>query len=190
MTEANAPLGINEAWFSPEQQNPVDPLLRNWLLDTGSLTERLQSHCRQFDVNLLFQDYGSIGENERTLLYGEMTEEPEATQIREVILKGNNRPWVFARSLMPASFLTEGLSELATLGNQPLGKIIFNDPRFKRQAFQLVECKVSGNLQRALQIRADHSLWGRRSLFHFQHFRIMVAEVFLPESPAYSNLEI
>ncbi|BDX04549.1 chorismate--pyruvate lyase family protein [Planctobacterium marinum] len=187
MTESLLNIGpIKEPWLSPECLCPQDPLLRNWLLNTGSLTERLQSQCLRFDVEVLSQSVSGISQDETNYLYGQFDVPAQSTQVREVFLKGNDQHWVFARSLLPCEFLHQEMAELTQLGNQPLGKIIFNDDRFERLGFQLVECPVAGATQTSLAIRAGFSLWGRRSLFRFKQHHIMVAEIFLPDCPAYS----
>lgn len=200
MTE-NAPsqFGIHESWITlngdpmceePSSDDvPFDPLLRNWLLNTGSLTERLQASCHKFAVQLLGQREGAISKDESQFLYGQFGHVAEQTQVREVFLLGNNAHWVFARSLLPCSFLLNEMDELIRLGTQPLGKIIFNDPRFVRQGFELVKCPVEGKTLKNLNIVSSHACWGRRSLFQFKSYRIMVAEIFLPDSPAYGNYQ-
>lgn len=200
MTE-NAPsqFGIHESWITIDgdplfeepssDDTPFDPLLRNWLLNTGSLTERLQANCHKFAVQLLGQQEGDISKEESQFLYGQFGDAHEKTQVREVFLTGNSANWVFARSLLPCSFLDNEMDELTHLGTKPLGKIIFNDPRFVRQGFQLVECPVKCKTLRNLNIVSKHACWGRRSLFQFKSYRIMVAEIFLPDSPAYRNYQ-
>lgn len=186
---AESPLNIGpikESWQTPEQLCPQDPLLRNWLLNTGSLTERLQSQCLRFEVEVLSQSVSDISQDESHYLFGQFAEQAQSTQVREVFLKGNGQQWVFARSLLPCAFLQKEMAELTQLGTQPLGKIIFNDDRFKRLGFQIVECPTGGPMQSSLAIAADISLWGRRSLFRFKQHHIMVAEIFLPDCPAYS----
>lgn len=178
---------ISESWVPASQSPPRDPLLRNWLLNTGSLTERLQSHCRRFEVQVLNQQINSLSEDETQFLFGQFQRTSEKTQVREVFLKGNGQNWVFARSLLPVSFLEEDMAELTQLGTRPLGKIIFNDTRFERQNFQLVECPSQGDTQNKLGLQCQFSLWGRRSLFRFKQHHIMVAELFLPGAPAYTT---
>lgn len=190
MTESDfTQFGIHEPWIQRLADLPHAPLLRDWLLNTGSLTERLQANCRNFEVSLLGQQVAEISDDEKTFLYGQFGKSVEDTQVREVFLKGNGALWVFARSLLPISFLANEMDELTRLGTQPLGKIIFNDARFVRQSFQLVECHGQGETLTQLGIRSHHPCWGRRSLFQFKSFHIMVAEVFLPDSPAYANYD-
>ena len=181
---------MHEQWHAPGRTKPQDPLLRNWLLDTGSLTERLQSHCHQFEVEVLGQALSEISADEQGVLYRHFGRCVEPTQVREVFLKGNGAPWVFARSLLPSEFIQNEMRELETLGRQPLGKIIFNDGRFKRLDFQLLHCPPRCRTLVALGIDTPQACWGRRSLFQFESHHIMVAELFLPGSPAYANLQL
>lgn len=182
------PVGIQGFWQPPQALVVPDAHLKNWLMDTGSLTERLQSVCRQFNVAVLGHEVAPITEEESQCLY-KQTAVSGHTQVREVVLHGDQVPWVFARSLMPQAFIDECMRDLGTLGNQPLGKILFNDARFKRLGFELIHCGKENPLFSALGIVPEHTLWGRRSLFEFQAHSIMVCEIFLPDSPAYRDLE-
>ncbi|XOV80112.1 MAG: chorismate--pyruvate lyase family protein [Aestuariibacter sp.] len=188
MTENNINhLGLKLSWFPASEADAVEPLLNNWLTDTGSLTERLQANCRQFSVKLLAQGLSAITENESQLLYGQFGNVEQQTEVREVLLMADDHPWVFARSLMPQPFLQEAMTHLKDLGDKPLGKIIFNDPRFRRQKFELTKID-STQLPTQWNLPAGILLWGRRSLFTFSHYHMMVSELFLPASPAYSRL--
>lgn len=179
-------LGTDLHWVSPAEAPKLEALLNNWLTDTGSLTERLQANCRQFQVKLLAQGVSDIFPNEAQLLYGKVKVPVETTEVREVLLMADDTPWVFARSLMPQSFLREKMRDLQHIGEQPLGKIIFNDPRFERQKFQLTQMP-SSMLPSEWRAEREMTLWGRRSLFTFEDTQMMVAEIFLPDSPAYSR---
>lgn len=160
-----------------------DPYLRNWLLDTGSLTERLQSLCRHFELHLLGQQTLTLQQDEAQLLQAD----PQGGdyQVREVLLCGEGQPWVFARSVIPQQWCQ---GELAQLGNKPLGKIIFNDDRFQRQPFDLCTVRAAELLSQLPHQTGNQQLWGRRSLFTYQGYKMIVAEVFLPASPAYQHL--
>ncbi|UAA38864.1 chorismate lyase [Paraneptunicella aestuarii] len=192
------PIGVDGEWFQPGDFPIPDAHLKNWLMDTGSLTERLQSACRDFEVMVLGQALAPISELETRSLYPALyslaeseddkgTDIPE-TQVREVILKGDGQPWVFARSLLPQAFIDTCMSELGELGNKPLGKILFNDERFQRQPFELLQCVPDSKLLKDLAMSSSHNIWGRRSVFQYQAHRIMVIEMFLPFSPAYREM--
>jgi len=180
------PFGIDAKWNVPSQVHFPDAYLKNWLLDTGSLTERLQSHCRVFQLVVLGQRQAALTLEEKQQLGLCETDYDEADwQVREVILLGESQPWVFARSIIPRSLCQ---SDFANLGNKPLGQLIFNDRRFSRSPFQVSHIVKPGPLLAKLGLTSAEQLWGRRSVFCFQETKMMVAEVFLPEAPAYKNI--
>lgn len=108
-------------------------------------------------------------------------------QVREVIMYGNGQPWVFARSVLPQALCERDLSDL---GSRPLGQIIFNDDRFVRQPFELISISTNDDFLGRLNIASQFPLLGRRSLFSFEKHHLMVAEIFLPQAPAYQQIEL
>jgi len=189
--DSNSAGQIDVDWQAPAEILIQDELLAHWLLDVSSLTERLQSACNRFEVVVVKHQLASPRYDEFELLGCSQS----STYIREVILLGDGVPWVFARSVIPKE-INDG--ELDGLGNEPLGKRIFNDPRFKRGEFQLCQLdwslihkrlmvKTKLNLS-ALDINTASKVYGRRSCFDFLGYKMSVAELFLPESPAYSNV--
>lgn len=115
-------------------------------------------------------------------------EEQEASkdwQVREVMLFGDGKPWVYARSVLPNALCQ---SDLVNLGNKPLGQIIFNDSRFIRSPFDVCELEDVESFVHKLNIQSKATLWGRRSTFQYLHFNMMVAEIFLPDAPAYKMM--
>lgn len=170
------PIGLNVEWKQAHQTTLTDPYLKNWLLDTGSLTERIQSLCHQFSLMVLGQSSIALHDSEKSLLAQNADCDH---QVREVLLCGNSTPWVFARSVIPKRLLDE---ELANLGNEPLGKRLFNDSRFSRSNFEL--CCLSA---KTLGYENNRELWGRRSVFTLGNDAMIVAEVFLPQAPVYSS---
>ena len=177
------PLNIESRWCAPADIVIDDARLKNWLLATGSLTERLKSQCRRFSVQV-------VGQGEAELMPGEkqqLNEKSDDWIVREVILSGDDIPWVFARSVLPKSELDGSLSRFANLGNKPLGQVIFNDAQFERLPIQITQLEPENPLLNRLGVHSEHSLFGRRSLFRYRRSRLLVAEIFLPQSPAYSR---
>lgn len=165
--------------WSPESDVWLpNPYLKNWLSDTGSLTERVQSLCRQFTLIKLGQGSAPLHDSECARLPGPA----DAYQVREVLLCADGVPWVYARSVIPQSLIDD---ELANLGAQPLGKRIFNDSRFVRSAFEL--CEVAPAAVARLNMDITRPLWGRRSKFSLNSQHMLVAEVFLPGAPVYND---
>jgi chorismate--pyruvate lyase len=107
-------------------------------------------------------------------------------QVREVLLWGDNQPWVFARSIIP-QILCE--SDFVNLNTKPLGQLIFNDKRFKRMPFEVTNLCPSKTFLAQLHISSKMDLWGRRSAFSFEDLKMTVSEVFLPSSPAYQEMK-
>lgn len=182
MTCVSKPLEVPIKWQMPDAVTIQDPYFANWLLDTGSLTERLQSMCRRFSVDVVFHD--AVVDSSY----------PDNTVIREVVLLGDSVPWVYAKSVIPQAIND---TELEGLGKQPLGQRIFNDPRFVRGAFEV--CLLDSiNLHQQLaaieyplakdaQLIPSTELLGRRSTFSFLNSQMSVAEIFLPLSPMYQS---
>lgn len=173
---ATFPVGLAVDWQAPSGITIPNAQLKNWLLDTGSLTERVQSLSNHFSLELIGQHEQIPHDNELSFL---LDNGETHYQAREILLCGDHKPWVFARSIIPQAFVD---SELSNLGREPLGKRLFNDKRFTRSAFQL--CTVPAS---QFGINSNQILWGRRSLFTLGNYSMIVAEVFLPPSPAYSH---
>ena len=143
----------------------------------------MKSQCRQFSVSVIGQGKAALTNDEKQ----QLNDQGEDWIVREVILLGDDVPWVFARSILPKSELDGSLNRLARLGNQPLVQIIFNDTQFERLPIQVTCINPSDPLLNQLSIDATHPLFGRRSLFRYSRTHLLVAEVFLPQSPAYSR---
>ena len=93
--------------WKPAQQivrSQVPPGLLDWLLDTASLTRRIQQACDgRFQVQLLSQDWGRPRRDEVAALHMRPT---ERALIRQVQLRCEAEAWVYARTIIPVSTLT------------------------------------------------------------------------------------
>lgn len=167
-------------WFvRPRQPWHLHPstALRSWLLDSGSLTAKLQKLSNgHFSVEVLRQVHARASRSEALALGIGFN---ELCLIREVILRGHHQPWVFARSVLPLRSLTGSLRHLRKQGTRPLGAFLFSQPHLKRSPIALA--LISGHhayLPEAL-IGAN-PVWGRRSVFSLADKPLLVSEVFLP----------
>ena len=151
---------------------------REWLLDPGSLTKRLVKASQgHFEVRVLQQRWGQPRLSEARLLG---MNNREAAIIREVALMCAGEPWVFARSIIPASSLTGRLRRLRKFNNSSLGEMLFQDKSMQRHPFQLAA--IDGNSEQIpKQLREPHTLWGRRCRFELAHKPLMVSEIFLKQ---------
>ena len=162
---------------------PAD--LTHWLFDAGSLTRRLRQQCPgQFRVRVLRQGWTRPDHDEAVALGLRLD---AWAWIREVQLRCDERPWVFARTVIPAGTLRGRGRRLTCLGTRPLGEALFTDPGVRRGPLEVARIAASQQLhQRAVAGCAEPlaTLWGRRSLFWLDGFPLLVCEIFLSNLPA------
>ena len=182
------PVGINANW-RPSTINALDDNLKDWLLDRESLTKRLVSSCDNFRVQVLGQRLTTCQAYEANddILEG------EPVVAREVLLFCDETPHVFARSLLPVRSLTGEQAELAQLGNESMGQVLFNHPDLKRKCIEVASFDGQAHFSSILStfgLDCQQQLWGRRSVFLIDEKPLMVAEVFLPDAIAYENVKV
>jgi chorismate--pyruvate lyase len=103
--------------------------------------------------------------------------------VREVELLCDEMPWVFARSVIPATSLRGRARRLGNLGERPLGGVLFADPGLRRGVTQIARLLPRHPLYAAAcdhLIEKPGELWGRRSVFFFAGKPLLVNEIFLP----------
>lgn len=179
------PITLSSHWCDA-QECSLPEHLQSWLLDPNSLTARLKSHCHHFRVELLGQRVELCQASEAVALI----QAGEQVLVREVLLFCDEKPQVFARSLLPLSSLTGTEQALANLGTQSLGQVLFNNPSLERQSIEVSEFDRNScvaKLAHDLQLNVASNLWGRRSIFVLENKPLMVAEVFLPDAFAYQQ---
>lgn len=182
------PVDLKAQWHHPSQFSLSHSLL-DWLLDRNSLTARLKQHCDSFHISVLGQriEQCDIKESNEDIKAG------EEVLVREVLLYCDGVPQVFARSLLPLTSLTGEQQQLAHLGNQSLGQVLFNHTSLIRKSISLAafdgQSSVASLVQQ-LALPLTESMWGRRSVFVLNNKPLMVAEVFLPGSFAYQNMSL
>lgn len=163
-------------WFNHRLLSPtaIPTILRPWLLAEGSLTRHLlHASDGNFRVERVVQHWAHPTLSEARLLKIDPT---RRALIREVILWGRDEPWVYARSVIPASSLRGDLRRLRRLRNTSLGALLFKYPNLQRAPFEI------GRVDAALlpeTLRADTPLWGRRSRFSVNGRSLIVGEIFL-----------
>ncbi len=155
--------------------------MRHWLIDNSSLTARLKARYTNFVVQpVLLKNAKSL--DDESILLGLKTS--QYVLIREVLLKGNNVPVVFAHSALPHASLRGAWNGLGRLGTKPLGATLFANPKVKRTPLSYKKLSAHHKLyQRAtahLTIKPTH-LWARRSIFSLNCAKILVTEIFLPK---------
>jgi chorismate lyase len=154
--------------------------LAPWLRDRGSLTQRIQQRCMHFAVHGVRSGLARIALDESALLD---IAQQQLAYSREVFLYADGQPVVFAHSAFAHAHLRGAWSAVRTLGNKPLGALLFAHPLVERKPLHYQALRNSHPLyQRAVKVLKDppHRLWARRSLFYLHDAPLLVTEVFLP----------
>ena len=176
---------VEPAWYSMASLRALDIPVEyvDWLLDAGSLTSKLIESCRpgKFSVRLVRQRWSRPLYSETQVLG---MRRGELALTREVQLLCDDCPWVFARTLIPASSFSGKARRLAHLGNRPLGALLFSDPttvRTKMQVARLLKGHYLHSHATKGMASLPAELWGRRTLFYYAQHPLLVNEIFLPE---------
>lgn len=156
-------------------------VLRPWLQAPGSLTARLRKRYAQFSVSLILEEW-RIGQPEVLKLLGL----PPRTRVwvREVCLYGNGVPRVFAHSVIVPAALRGAWHGLRSIGQRPLGEVLFNTPAAQRGKLHYRKLPLRHLLRQTVihegWATALQPLWARRSQFMLGRQIVLVTEVFLP----------
>jgi chorismate lyase len=154
--------------------------LARWLMDHGSLTQRIQQRCADFEVRGVNSRLARIALDESALLG---IAPLQLAYSREVFLFADGRPVVFAHSAFAHRHLRGAWSSVRTLGNKPLGALLFAHPLVEREPLHYKSLRNTHPLhQRAVKLLKEppQRLWARRSLFYLHDAPLLVTEVFLP----------
>lgn len=154
-------------WLSDTDDLVPDNVL-SWLYEQGSMTKRLEQYCQRVTVVPYTQRYvtrDALSEDEAQSL-----PVSEHYWLREVIMFGDNIPWLLGRTLIPQETLTGEDQQLIDIGAVPLGRYLFSHDNLSRDY---------------IQIGQQNSRWIRRSLLRLSEKPLLLTELFLPESPAY-----
>ncbi|MES2261450.1 MAG: chorismate lyase [Pseudomonadota bacterium] len=155
--------------------------LRHWLTGEDSLTAKLKAHSGAFRVQCLHQRTALCLRDE-ALAVGL----PRTGRIweREVLLRCDNTPVVFAHTVVPMSATAADWPAFSALGNRSLGSTLFGDPQVRRGELEFARLGASHPLARraraALGIDGEAPLYARRCLYRRHQGSLLVTEVFLP----------
>ncbi|RBW45102.1 chorismate--pyruvate lyase [Psychromonas sp. B3M02] len=169
-----------EASYVPDCSEPI----LAWLLDESSLTKKLEQHCRHFHVEVRQQVTTST---EQTPLSTYFTDAQQVL-VREVFLHCDHTAHVFAQTEIPEQTLSDEQQNLAEIGSESLGRLLFQNSSLVRGKIEIAEFKPGSlihQLCQTLSQHCEHSLWARRSLFYIENKPLLVSEVFLPASDIY-----
>ena len=156
---------INKWLNSSELKNALKVQnILDWLNEDGSITARISSNFK-FKLEILSDDIG-VAEDEEYLALNIISEE---VRIREVILYGDKKPLVFARSIIPNLTSSKGYPGLGTIGTKPLGDLLFQSDLFIKMHREFAQ----------FQTPSKEVVWGRRTHYLVRGYPLSVMEVFL-----------
>ena len=154
------------------------------LLDPASLTRRIQAACPGcFRVQVLAQGWARPQHNEARALG---MRDGSWGFVREVHLLCDDKPWVYARTVIPRTTLTGPCRRLTHLKSRPLGAVLFADPSMRRGPVEIARLTPCDKLYPAALRHLSEQpqmIWGRRSLFTLSGKPLLVSEIFLPSIP-------
>lgn len=172
-------MACSDTYWQTPLPGPNHPL-RQWLAARGSLTARLRSRATTFRVATLSQQLARPDHDEAALIG---LSAGRLALVREVVLHCDERPTVFAHSIVAADDVRHPWRFVASLGNRPLGAVLFSDPRIERAPLHFKTLDRRHPLYRHAAAHLPSvpaRLWARRSLFRLDGSPLLVTEVFLP----------
>ena len=152
---------------------------RRWLIDRGSLTDRVRERCAAFRVEPVFQGPRRAARDEGFVA----GDREQRAFVREVFLSCGRSRVVFAHSVTRMANLRGAWRGLVRLGTRPLGAALFADPRVRRGPLRFRKLGPRDEIHaRACAATGKRlpALWARRSLFILGKSPILVTEIFLP----------
>ena len=135
----------------------------SWLNEPGSITSRIKSSSN-FRLRLLRDAPGVIDSVEDDLIIANY----EENNIREVVLYSDEKPLVYAKSIIPIETINFGLRLLGNLKENPLGDILFSDPEIKKK--YMLFAKFQSN---------EKIFYGRKGIYAVKGYPFSVCEIFL-----------
>ena len=155
--------------------------MRDWLTTGGSLTARLVAHSTAFRVQRLHQRTALCLTDEARVIG---MARPGRAWEREVLLRCDGRPVVFAHTVVPMSATASDWPLFSALGERSLGSTLFYDPQVRRGELEFARIRAGHPLMQraraALGGMDDTILFARRCLYRRHRGTLLVTEVFLP----------
>jgi chorismate--pyruvate lyase len=164
--------------------------MRAWLTEAGSLTARLIAHSAAFRVQKLHQRSALCLSDEAQAIG---MRRPGRVWEREVLLRCDGQPVVFAHTVVPLSDSATDWPLFGGLGERSLGSTLFYDPLVRRGELEFARLRPGHPLvQRAraalqceldlepAQGQAEPIYYARRCVYRRHQGTLLVTEVFLP----------
>jgi chorismate--pyruvate lyase len=148
-------------WIGPPEAQAWAP----WLREPGSLTQRLREHRPPVQVQPVFEGLQTPHPAEQALLHIPAAPATPSAWVREVQLLGAGQPRLWARTVIPHWSAHNPWAQVQTLGQQPLGELLFVWPDIVRGPLHVAHTPMG---------------WARYCVYHRHQAPLLLAEVFLP----------
>ena len=164
------------------RRKAIPARLRQWLSAPGSLTARLRQHG-QVQVQVISQGRRTLWPQEQAAL------RCKQGHVREVVLRIDGRPAVWARSSTPLTAVKGPWRAIKGLGTRPLAELLFEHSQVRRDPLIAQALPVQGPERRHLARQWAHlrpaadtqaPIWTRRSVFWHRGHPLQVLESFAP----------
>ncbi len=132
----------------------------------------MKNYCQTLSVEVLRHDWEKtswLSAQEQDLL-----DSPQRCLIRQVLLSGDETPWVIGYTLIPQLEQSDLSNPIFQLGATSLGDFVFQSEDVQRDALQVAKVDTE-----------DGVLWARRSRLWMANQPMLVTELFLPDAPVY-----
>jgi chorismate--pyruvate lyase len=167
-------------WHTHVNALNAPPGMRPWLCAGGSLTARLSAHSDAFRVQRLHQRTALCLFDEARAIG---MRRPGRVWEREVLLRCDGAPVVFAHTVVPMSASAADWPLFSALGERSLGSTLFYDPLVTRGQLEFARIRAGHPLMQraraALGAMDDTILYARRCLYRRHRGTLLVTEVFL-----------
>lgn len=167
-------------WFNPMTFRYPSENAKNWLFEQGSLSERFKRHCQTFSAQVVTNEYLNPADilpldlsPFRRLTADSKPADMNNCLLREVVLIADGVPWVVGRTLIPNSLL-KPCYDFYSQGTVPLGETVFQADNVKRDGLEVGQVELNG-----------HQFLARRTRLWLNDKPMLVAELFLLDSPVY-----
>ncbi|MFZ7255315.1 chorismate--pyruvate lyase family protein [Avibacterium avium] len=141
------------------------PEIAQWVQHQGSLTQKLQQACQQLSVEVIHQGWQENSTAKISLKSTALNK----TWLREVLLKGDGTPWIFAQTTLPETTVQNVAQYVLQLGEQPIGLWLFKQPMQRVSLYW--------------QQDPETGLYARYSDFDLKGYPLQIKELFLAEFP-------
>ena len=135
----------------------------SWLNEPGSITFRIKSFS-SFRLKLLRDGHGEVDISEDDLIISNYKE----NNIREVVLYSDEKPFIYAKSILPLETIRLGLGVLGNLKENPLGDILFSNPEIKKKYMLFAKFESNKKI-----------FYGRKGIYTVKGYPFSVCEIFL-----------